>query len=136
MEFVIGGAFEKGLDESGGALGSGLAFALAGVLKLHGGGDIEDEEKVPTFLGLDGFNRGSMGLGFDEEKSGECPGEAAEREDAQDGCEDGGGGEPAIGTEGEVADFPDPTGVEEFGAGGEDGGGGGDEDGDEHYQGA
>lgn len=126
VEFVIGGAFEEGLDQTGGALRTRKTGVLAGVLKFHGGRDIEDEEEVAPFLGLDRFDFGAMGLGFEEKEGGESPGEAAEEEDAKDGSENRERGEATIRTKGEVTHFLDPTSVEEFGAGREKGGGDGD----------
>ena len=91
---------------------------------------------MAAFLGFDRFDFGAMGLGLDEKEGGEGPGKAAQKEDSKNGGEDGESGETALGTKGQIPDFFDPTGVEEFRAGGENGGGGGDEDGNKHYQGA
>jgi hypothetical protein len=123
VEFFVGDSFEEGLDEFGGALGAGEAFVFAGVLKAHGGGDIDDEEEVAAFFWFDFFDFGAVGFWFDIEEGGEGPGEACEEKNAEDGGEDGEGGESSGGSEGEVADFGNAAGVQEFGTGGENGGG-------------
>jgi hypothetical protein len=135
VELVIGGAFKQGLHELGGAFGSGEAGVFARVLEFHRGRDIDDEEKVAAFLWLDFLDLGAMGFWFEKEDGGEGPSETAEKKNAQDGGENGKGGEAAGGSESEVADLCNTTDVQGFRAGSKDGGRDGNENGDEHLPG-
>jgi hypothetical protein len=65
VEFLIGHAFEEGLYEFGGALGTRESLVFPGVLKAHGGRNIDDKEKVPPLVGLDFLDLGTVGFRFD-----------------------------------------------------------------------